>query len=138
MISGLSHITFIVHDLEKMTSVIVEVLGGREIYASGVKQHSIAPEKFFMVGDVWVAIMEGESLPTTTYNHVAFRSDEAGLERAKLAIGRLGLDLRQSRPRVAGEAQSLYFHDFDNHLFELHTGTLDERLAAYKKLDQMP
>lgn len=138
MISGLSHLTFIVHDLEKMTRVIVEVLGGREIYASGSKQHSIAPEKFFMVGDVWVAIMEGESLPTTTYNHVAFRTDEAGLARAKLAIEKLGLDMRQSRPRVEGEAQSLYFHDFDNHLFELHTGDLDERLAAYKMMDQLP
>ena len=29
------------------------------------------------------------------------------------------------------ERQSLSFHDFDNHLFELHTGTLDERLARY-------
>ena len=33
------------------------------------------------------------------------------------------------------ERQSLYFHDFDNHLFELHAGTLDERLAAYAFAD---
>jgi len=26
---------------------------------------------------------------------------------------------------------SLYFHDFDNHHFELHTGTLTERLQTY-------
>jgi len=138
VISGLSHLTFIVQDLEKMTKVIVEVLGGREIYASGMRQYSLAPEKFFMVGDVWVAIMEGESLPTTTYNHAAFRTDEAGLERAKRAIKSLGLDLRQPRPRIEGEALSLYFYDFDNHLFELHTGDLDERLAAYRKMDQLP
>jgi len=138
VISGLSHLTFIVQDLEKMTKVIVEVLGGREIYASGMRQYSLAPEKFFMVGDVWVAIMEGESLPTTTYNHAAFRTDEAGLERAKRAIKSLGLDLRQPRPRIEGEALSLYFYDFDNHLFELHTGNLDERLAAYRKMDQLP
>jgi catechol 2,3-dioxygenase-like lactoylglutathione lyase family enzyme len=138
VISGLSHLTFIVQDLEKMTKVIVEVLGGREIYASGARQYSLAPEKFFMVGDVWVAIMEGESLPTTTYNHAAFRTDEAGLERAKRAIKSLGLDLRQPRPRIEGEALSLYFYDFDNHLFELHTGNLDERLAAYRKMDQLP
>jgi fosfomycin resistance protein FosX len=24
-----------------------------------------------------------------------------------------------------------YFYDYDNHLFELHTGTLEERLARY-------
>jgi hypothetical protein len=32
---------------------------------------------------------------------------------------------------VEGEGQSLYFYDFDNHLFELHTGTLAQRLARY-------
>ncbi len=32
---------------------------------------------------------------------------------------------------MAGEGRSLYFHDHDNHLFELHTGTLEERLARY-------
>ena len=121
-----------------MTRVVVEVLGGREIYSSGTRQYSIAPEKFFMVGDVWLAIMEGESLPTATYNHAAFRTTEAGLARARQVIKKLGLDLREPRPRVEGEAQSLYFYDFDNHLFELHTGTLDERLAAYRMMDQKP
>ncbi len=136
MISGLSHLTFIVHDLEKMTRIIIDVLGGREVYASGAKQRSIAAEKFFDVGGMWIAIMQGDPLPTQTYNHVAFRVSGEQLEKAKLAIEKLDLDFRSSRPRVEGEGQSLYFHDYDNHLFELHTGTLEERLAAYKKLDE--
>jgi fosfomycin resistance protein FosX len=137
MISGLSHLTFIVHDLEKMTRIIVEVLGGQEVYASGVKQHSISPEKFFDVGGIWIAIMQGDPQPTRTYNHVAFKVSPEQLTKAKLAIEALGLDLRESRPRVSGEGQSLYFHDYDNHLLELHTGSLGERLAAYKKLDEL-
>jgi fosfomycin resistance protein FosX len=136
MISDLSHLTFIVRDLEKMTNVIVEVLGGREVYASGAMQHSLYPEKFFDVGGLWIAIMKGDPLPTRTYNHVAFKVSPEQLAKAKLAIEALGLDARESRPRVSGEGQSLYFHDYDNHLFELHTGTLEERLAAYKKLDE--
>jgi fosfomycin resistance protein FosX len=136
MISDFSHLTFIVHDLEKMTNVIVEVFGGREIYASGAKQHSLSPEKFFDVGGLWIAIMQGDPLPTRTYNHVAFKVSIDQLGQAKLAIEKLELEFRESRPRVAGEGQSLYFHDYDNHLFELHTGTLEERLAAYKELDQ--
>jgi fosfomycin resistance protein FosX len=136
VIKGLSHLTFIVKDLNAMTRVITDVLGGREVYASGAKQHSISPEKFFDVGGLWVAIMRGESLPTRTYNHVAFKVSPEQLSKAKVAIEALGLDLRESRPRVSGEGQSLYFHDYDNHLFELHTGTLEERLVAYKKLDE--
>ena len=57
--------------------------------------------------------------------------DDEQLEKARVAVSRLGLDVKPPRPRVDGEGQSLYFHDHDNHLFELHTGTLDERLARY-------
>jgi fosfomycin resistance protein FosX len=136
MFTNLSHLTFIVQDLEKMSRIIVDVLGGREVYASGTKQYSLSPEKFFDVGGLWVAIMQGDPLPTRTYNHVAFKFSVDQLEKAKLAIEKLGLEFRSSRPRIEGEGQSLYFHDYDNHLFELHTGTLEERLAAYKKLDE--
>jgi fosfomycin resistance protein FosX len=136
--SGLSHLTFIVRELEKMSRIIVDVLGGREVYASGTKQHSLSPEKFFDVGGLWIAIMQGDPLPTRTYNHIAFKVTPEQLAKAKTAIETLGLDLRESRPRVSGEGQSLYFHDYDNHLFELHTGTLEERLAAYRELDQKP
>lgn len=43
----------------------------------------------------------------------------------------LGAEVKPPRARVEGEGLSLYFYDFDNHLFELHTGTLAQRLARY-------
>ncbi len=121
-----------------MTCIIVEVLGGREVYAIGAKQHSISPEKFFDIDGMWIAIVRGDALPRRTCNQVAFKISVDQLEKTKLVIEKLGLEFRTSRPRVAGEGQSLYFYDYDNHLFELHTGTLEERLAAYKELDQKP
>lgn len=133
MIQGLSHLTFIVRDLSKMTRILIEVLGAEEVYASGEKQFSTSPEKFFTAGGLWIAIMEGESLATRSYNHVAFKVTDDQLEDARAAINRLGLDLKPPRQRVGGEGQSLYFHDYDNHLFELHTGTLGDRLARYAK-----
>lgn len=131
MIQGLSHLTFIVRDLEKMSHIITEVLGGVEVYSSGEATFSTSREKFFVAGGIWIAIMEGVSLPTRTYNHVAFKVSDEQLEKAEKAVVRLGLDVKPPRPRVDGEGQSLYFHDYDNHLFELHTGTLDARLARY-------
>jgi len=131
MISGLSHITFVTRDLEKMSRIIIEVLGGKEVYSSGDKTFSLAREKFFIAGGIWIAIMEGESLPGRSYNHIAFKTDDAGLIRARAAIENIGLEKKASRPRIAGEGQSLYFYTPDNHLLELHTGTLEERLRAY-------
>jgi catechol 2,3-dioxygenase-like lactoylglutathione lyase family enzyme len=75
--------------------------------------------------------MEGESLPARTYNHIAFKIEETEYDAKLAAIGKLGLDRREGRPRIEGEGRSIYFHDYDNHLFELHTGTLEQRLAKY-------
>jgi fosfomycin resistance protein FosX len=133
MIEGLSHLTFIVRDLERMTRVVVDVLGGQEVYASGAATFSTSPEKFFLAGGVWIAVMEGESLEFRSYNHVAFKVSVEQLATAHAAIEKLGLEMLSSRARVDGEGQSIYFYDFDNHLFELHAGTLDERLARYAK-----
>jgi fosfomycin resistance protein FosX len=41
------------------------------------------------------------------------------------------LKVREGRPRVEGEGRSIYFYDHDNHLIELHSGTLKERLKRY-------
>ncbi|MBS9719115.1 FosX/FosE/FosI family fosfomycin resistance hydrolase [Tianweitania sp. BSSL-BM11] len=132
MIQGLSHMTFIVSDLERMTTILTEVMDAREIYSSGDDTFSVSREKFFLIGELWIAIMEGDPLPTRTYNHVAFKIDDADFDLYVQRVERLGLDIRPPRPRVEGEGRSLYFYDLDNHMFELHTGTLSERLARYK------
>jgi len=46
-------------------------------------------------------------------------------------IKALGIDIKPERPRVNGEGRAIYFYDFDNYLFELHTGTIEERLKRY-------
>ncbi|RUU81741.1 FosX/FosE/FosI family fosfomycin resistance hydrolase [Mesorhizobium sp. M7A.F.Ca.MR.362.00.0.0] len=133
MIEGLSHMTFIVRDLERMTKILEGVFDAREIYASDAEQFSVSREKFFLIGDIWVAIMQGEPLPERSYNHIAFKIDDADFDHYAECIGKLGLDMRPPRPRVEGEGRSIYFYDDDNHMFELHTGTLNERLARYAK-----
>jgi fosfomycin resistance protein FosX len=141
MVQGLSHLTFIVRDLDRMESILTTIFGARRVYASGEETFSLARERFFLIGGspgdpdvpapIWVAIMEGDELPSRTYNHVAFKIAETDYPVLLERVRALGLDMRESRQRVAGEGRSLYFHDADNHLFELHTGTLGERLKRY-------
>jgi len=94
------------------------VLGGEEVYSSGPDNYSISREKFFLINDLWIAAMEGNPLSEKTYNHVAFKIRDEDIKRYKTIIENLGLEMRESRPRVAGEGYSLYFYDHDNHLFE--------------------
>ncbi|WP_086445126.1 FosX/FosE/FosI family fosfomycin resistance hydrolase [Candidatus Enterococcus lemimoniae] len=132
----ISHVTFIVQDLEKATLFFETIFDAKEVYSSGVDTFSIAQEKFFLIDDLWIAVMQGESLPTKTYNHVAFKITESDYETYLDKINSLGLEIKAGRPRIAGEASSIYFYDFDNHLFELHTGTLSERLKVYQSVSE--
>jgi catechol 2,3-dioxygenase-like lactoylglutathione lyase family enzyme len=133
VIEGLSHVTFVVRDLDRMTRILIGIFDAREVYASGDETFSVAREKFFQVGDLWIAVMEGEPLPSRTYNHVAFKIEDAEFEAYEAKVKATGLEIRPPRQRVPGEGRSLYFYDDDNHLFELHTGTLAERLERYAK-----
>jgi catechol 2,3-dioxygenase-like lactoylglutathione lyase family enzyme len=128
---GLSHITFIVSDLNRMQEILERVFEARCVYDSGTEQFSLSEERFFLIGDTWIAIMKGDPLPERSYNHVAFHVHEADLDRHRADIVALGLEIRPERIRVAGEGRSIYFYGPDNHLFELHTGTLQDRLARY-------
>ena len=138
MIDGLSHMTFIVSDLDKMEEVLTTVLDAKKIYDSGDKTFSLSRERFFDIGGVWVATMEGEPLPDKTYNHVAFKMASDEYDDRLQRIKARGLEVREGRSRVHGEGHSIYFYDHDNHMLELHSGTLEERLRRYFEACNQP
>ncbi|EAG5010789.1 FosX/FosE/FosI family fosfomycin resistance thiol transferase [Listeria monocytogenes] len=131
MISGLSHITLIVKDLNKTTAFLQNIFNAEEIYSSGDKTFSLSKERFFLIAGLWICIMEGDSLQERTYNHIAFQIQSEEVDEYTERIKALGVEMKPERPRVQGEGRSIYFYDFDNHLFELHAGTLEERLKRY-------
>jgi fosfomycin resistance protein FosX len=130
-IQGVSHLTFIVRNLERMSSFLCEGLGAEEVYDSSTKNFSLSREKFFMLGGVWVAAMQGEP-SERSYRHVAFKVEETDLPVIEARLRSLGVEIKTPRHRLHGEGSSLYFYDFDNNLFELHTGTLEQRLQRYR------
>ena len=137
-VEGLSHLTLIVSDLERMARLLCDGLGATEVYDSGGEAHSLSRERFFLLADVWIATMEGAPSLERSYGHVAFKVSEGDLPALEARLAALGVDIVPDRPRVEGEGPSLYFRDFDNHLFELHTGTLEQRLEAYHRPAERP
>jgi catechol 2,3-dioxygenase-like lactoylglutathione lyase family enzyme len=128
---GISHLTFLVRDLDRMARFMCDGLAAVEVYDSNGKNFSLSREKFFVLGGVWVAAMEGVPPVERSYQHVAFRVQKEDLSQYRERLERIGVEVLPSRSRVPGEGDSLYVYDFDNHLFELHSGTLQERLTRY-------
>ncbi len=79
--------------------------------------------------------MEAEALPARSYNHFSTKMAETDYGGRLARIKALGLEVREGRSRVGGEGRSICFGGPDNHLFELHFGTLEERLARYSGKD---
>lgn len=129
-IDSLSHITFVVRDVERTARLWRDGLGATEVYDSAARNYSLSREKFFVLGGVWVAVMQGES-SSRSYRHVAFHVAEKEIPEFEHRLRALGAEIRSPRPRVEGEGLSLYFYDYDDNLLELHGGTLVERLRAY-------
>jgi catechol 2,3-dioxygenase-like lactoylglutathione lyase family enzyme len=140
VIEGLSHITFITRDLDRMEAILSTVFDARKVYDSGSDTFSLSRERFFLIGvegrEVWIAIIEGDPLPTRTYNHVAFKIRDEDFDHYLERMRLVGLSSQPGRSRVQGEGRSIYVYDDDNHMFELHTGTLEERLPRYAAGDR--
>ena len=134
MIEGISHITFIVSDLNRMENILTTIFEAQKVYDSRGANFSLSEERFFLIGALWIAVMEGKPLPEKSYNHIAFKIMESDYSTYLERIHSLGLEVREGRARVDGEGHSIYFYDDDNHLFELHTGTLQQRLQRYSKI----
>lgn len=130
-VQSVSHITFIVRDLDRMVTFLCEGLGAKEVYDSKARDQALVHEKFFVLGDIWLAVLEGEPPTGRSYQHLALKVDADELPAFEARLRAIGAEIKDPRPRASKEGQSLYFYDFDDHLFELHTGTLEERLKNH-------
>jgi catechol 2,3-dioxygenase-like lactoylglutathione lyase family enzyme len=128
---SLNHITLIVSDVDRTARMLRYIFDAEEVYDSRGKNYSLSYEKFLSIGGTWIAVMEGSPRAGRSYDHVAFGVPDSEFEKTVSRVKQMGLEIKPGRDRAAGEGRSIYFYDFDNHLFELHTGTLEDRLAAY-------
>ena len=56
-ILGLSHLTFIVRDVDRTAHLFCEGLGAQEVYDSQGRNFSLSREKFVLLGGLWLAFM---------------------------------------------------------------------------------
>ena len=131
MIEGISHITYVVSNLDRAADMFKYIFDAEEVYSSGDEIHSYSREKFFLINGIWIALMQGDPSLEKTYDHVAFKIPSTDQEMYLERINNLGLEIKTDRDRIPGEGVSIYFYDYDDHLFELHAGSLGERLVTY-------
>ena len=119
-ITGISHVTLVVVDLDRALGFYVSTLGAR--LRARWKRGA-----YLDLAGVWLCLELGPSSPAQDDSHLAF-----SVNSASFAI--VSENVRGSGAKVwkenRSEGDSVYFEDPDGHKLEIHVGDLQSRLAA--------
>ena len=130
--TGLSHATLIVRDPTRAAVLFERIMNAERVHDGGGNGTGRSHEIFLVIGGTWLALVEGTWPECEGYGHLAFRINDFEYDERLARVRAMDLKVEPSRPRKPGEGRSIYFRDYDNHLIELHTGTLRARLDALR------
>lgn len=140
MIYGVSHITFVVADLDRTERLFIEALGARKVYDSASDGMSLSPERFYVFDGIGagfhVVTMLGTPTCKRSFDHLSLAVHRQDLDVYRERLLALGVDVKDCESRDEAEGRSLFFHDFDNHMIELNAGTLDHRLDSGRAVEK--
>ncbi|MCE0498090.1 MAG: VOC family protein [Methylacidiphilales bacterium] len=123
MISGISHVTFAVSDLDRSLHFYSAVVGLQPL----VRWKEGA---YLSAGDLWVSLIldkaAGEATNNSSYTHAAFAVPPEQFTALRDRL--VAHDAEEWQPN-SSPGESFYFLDPDGHKLEIHARTLADRLA---------
>lgn len=127
-VEGFNHLTLNVRNLDDTITFYTDIL-------RMTLRHRGRSDAYLEWGSAWICIVEKRDFPDVPpprlgLNHVAFYIEESGFQRAVSQLIDHGVTLVRG-PLRRGSGWTVNFIENNGIEFELHTSTLQERLAVW-------
>ena len=124
MLESISHVALVVKDPARTATLFRDLFNARVIEREDEEGHF---ETFVRLGSIWVVLVAAPVERARTGDHIAFRATPEILEATVAKLQTMGREFMRARSNT-----SLYFFDYDNHVFELDTEDLDLQLGRQR------
>jgi catechol 2,3-dioxygenase-like lactoylglutathione lyase family enzyme len=117
MLESISHIALVVKEPARTAAMFHELFGAKVVERKDEEGHL---ETFVSLAGIWIVLVGASVQRTRTGDHIAFRATPEILEATAAKLQAMGREFIRARSNT-----SLYFFDYDDHVFELDTGAID-------------
>jgi catechol 2,3-dioxygenase-like lactoylglutathione lyase family enzyme len=122
VLGAIAHVALVVREPARTAELFRKLFECKMLARRDAEGHD---EIFVKLGDTWFALIQADVQRTRTGDHVAFKVSKQTLEATAQRLEALQLEHIRARGGT-----SLYFFDYDNHVFELDTTTVEEELKT--------
>jgi catechol 2,3-dioxygenase-like lactoylglutathione lyase family enzyme len=122
MLESISHIALVVTDPARTAALFRELFSARVIERVDDEGHH---ETFVRLAGTWLALVGAPVQRARTGDHIAFRATPEVLEATVAKLQAMGREFIRAR-----SDRSLYFFDYDDHVFELDAEDIDKELGS--------
>jgi catechol 2,3-dioxygenase-like lactoylglutathione lyase family enzyme len=124
MLGPISHVALVVADPARTAALFQQLFDTPTVKRVDEEGHD---ETFVRLGDTWCLLAKGKMERARTGDHIAFRVSKATVDATVAKLKAIGAEYILARAD-----SSLYFFDYDNHVFELDTTDLAAELEPLK------
>jgi len=121
MLESLSHIALVVKDPARTAALFHDLFSARVVEREDDEGHL---ETFVRLGGIWIVLVGAPVERPRTGDHIAFHTTPEILEATAAKLQAMGREVIRAR-----SDRALYFFDYDDHVFELDTGDIDQEVG---------
>ncbi len=122
MLESIGHIALVVKDPARTAALFHDLFSPRVVEREDDEGHL---ETFVRLGGIWIVLVGASVQRTRTGDHIAFHATPEVLEATVAKLQAMGREFIRARSNT-----SLYFFDYDDHVFELDTEDIDKELGG--------